>query len=347
MSVDERLILELETIARESHCGSPPSPFVALELLKSAHGNVRAMALASVILGHAWQHISEHHKAQMAFSTAIAEFRKVPAPHDETEAMILLGTSHLLSGEPLLALDHWSSALQIARKINDRELCIRVYLGIGQVYIGFGDYHSALKFNELALEMARRINHDERRCEALLNIASDAFRLQRYSYTMQCIDEAEKLLEATITNKIWSAEVVYYRGLVHGAQHHYAQARIELETAYELNVQNDNLWGKSHALTALGEVLFKMGDASAEQVLLKALQLARQGSQAALERRCNQALLGWYLQQGNLSATLPYYSDLLHDQQQASSKMSVAQLRQIQQLMSRSQIRLVGSQLGL
>ncbi|QLG88735.1 tetratricopeptide repeat protein [Chitinibacter bivalviorum] len=339
MSERDRLILELQTIAKEAHCGSPPSPLVALELLKSVKGDVYLTALASAVMGHAWQHISEHDKAQMAFSSAIEGFRAAKRARDETEAMILLGTSHLLSGEPMRALDHWSNALQIARKINDRELCIRVYLGVGQVYIGFGDMESALQFNELALEMARRLNHDERKGEALLNVASDAYRLGRYSYTLQCIAEAEKLLETTISNKIWSAEVVYFRGRVHAQQGHYAQAKLELETAYQLSEQNDNLWGKAHALTALSETLLKMGDGQTGQVLEDAHQLAKMANLAPLLLRCSQALITWYEQCGDVSASLPHYNYVLQNEQAIPVKVTAVHAKQITQLLARSRVR--------
>lgn len=344
MTEKQQLTLEFETIAKQACCGSPPSPMVALELLKTAKGDVHLTALACVILGHAWQHISEHHKAQMAFSSAIEGFKQAGYQHDETEARILLGMSHLLSGEPLKALDCWSAALVIARKINDRDLCIRVYLGVGQVYIGFGDYQAALSFNELALEMARRLNHDERKGEALLNVASDAYRLGRYNYTLQCVAEAEKILENTISNKIWSAEVVYYRGLVHAAQGHFAQAKLELETAYLLSDQNDNLWGKAHALTALGETLLQMQESNTGDVLEKAHQMASSGGMSLLIQRASRALISWYEQQGQIAKTLPYYNLVLDGEQADRVQVSPAHMSRIQQLMARSRIRVLQAQ---
>jgi tetratricopeptide (TPR) repeat protein len=346
MPDQQQQLRDLETIARQAFCGSPPSPAAALELLHSVQADVRLSALAYVILGHAWQHISEHQKAQVAFSAAIEGFKNAQRPHDETEAMILLGMSHLLSEAPLRALDCWSGALMVARKINDRDLCIRVYLGVAQVYIGFGDDHAALSFNELALEMARRLNHDERKGEALLNVASDAYRLGRYSYTLQCIAETEKLLNTTLSNKIWSAEVVYYRGVVHLAQGHYLQAKLELETAYQLSDRNDNLWGKAHALIALGEALLKMDDATAGEILEQAHTLAQASKIAALILRASLALIEWHERQGDLAATLAHYNWVLRDAQPTTLSISSAHLKQIQQLMARSRIRRLENELG-
>jgi tetratricopeptide (TPR) repeat protein len=346
MPEKKQLLLEFETIATQASHGSPPSTTVALELLKTAKGDVRLTAIACVILGHAWQHISAHHKARMAFSSAAEGFKQIQAPHHETEALIWLGMSHLLSGEPLRALDCWSQALVIARKINDRDLCTRVYLGVGQVYIGFGDYQAALGFNELALEMARRLNHDERKGEALLNVASDAYRLGRYNYTLQCVAEAEKLLNTTISNKVWSAEVVYFRGLVHCAQGHFLQAKLELETAFQLSDQNDNLWGKAHALVALGETLLKTDEPTAGEVLERAHGLASSGQMQALMRRASLALIEWHERHANLAATLPHYNLVLHEAAETSISLPAAHLNKIQTLLARSRMRLLETQLG-
>ncbi|WP_373976516.1 tetratricopeptide repeat protein [Chitinibacter sp. SCUT-21] len=345
MSDRKQLLHELEAIARRSACGSPPSPAAALDLLKSAQGDVQLTALASVILGHAWQHLSEHHKAQMAFSTAIEGFKQAQRPKDETEAIILLGMSYLQSGEPLRALDSWSTALLLARKINDREQCTRVYLGVSQVYIGFGDFHSALSFNELALEMARRLKHAERKCEALLNVASDAFRLGRYSYTLQCVAEAEKILATSVSNKIWSAEVVYFRGRVHAEQGHCLQAKLELETAFQLSEQNENLWGKAHALIALGEVLLKLNDASAGEVLERAHAMAVEAKLNPLVQRGSLALIAWYEEQGDLEATLPHYNWILQGEHRATVSISPTHMNRIQHLMARSRVRVLDQML--
>ncbi|WP_410499374.1 tetratricopeptide repeat protein [Chitinibacter sp. S2-10] len=336
---------ELELIAKNSALGSPPSPQRAQELVLAAHGDEFAQAYAQLILGHAWLHISEHVHAIVAFAAAVAGFARTRHLHEQTDAMILLGTAHLLQGKPLRALDFWSSALQMARKINDKDLCIRVNLAIAQLYLGFGDYESALKHNELALKVARWLANDERICEALINVGSDAFRLGLYSYTLQCMAEAEVLLQSKISNKVWSAEVVYYRGLVYAAQEMHEQARVALEQAYKLNKLNDNLWGKAHSLTALGEVLQALNDPGAAETLGRAHQLACNAQITHLIRRCCLALIRWFEHNNQQADTLPFYSQLLQNEDSDAVKISASHLQRIQHLLSRSQVRLLAEQL--
>lgn len=339
MSAKLQFAAQLEILARESYCGSPPAPAEARQLLQNTFDEPRLMALAQVILGHSWQHLSEHLKAQQAFLAGMLSFKAAGCLKEQTETLILLGFSHLLSNEPLIALDYWSDALVIARKLKNRKLCARIYMGISQVYIGFGDNQAALGFNELALELARKLGSDHLKCEVLLNVASDACRLKRFSYALQCLAEAEKLLQQSVVNPIWSAEIIYYLGVVHAEQKQWAQAKIELETAFALSDQNDNLWGKAHALTALAEVLLALGENNAGTILLQALSLAESGGIKPLQNRCNMALIQWHLARQNDELALPAFNALIQNEDTEKFKISAKHKQQILQLETQSRMR--------
>jgi tetratricopeptide (TPR) repeat protein len=341
MSAKLQFAAQLDVIAEQSLCGAPPSPSEAQQLLASAGSEPQQVAMAQVILGHAWQHLSAHSQAQQAFLAGIQGFKATQNQYEQTKTLILLGFSHLLSNEPLLALDYWSDALKIARILNDRELCAKVYMGIGQVYIGFGDDKAALNFNELALELARKLDSDYLKCEVLLNVASDAYRLKRFSYTLQCIAEAEKLLQQSVVNPIWSAEIIYYLGIVHAEQKLFAQAKIELETAFTLSDNNDNLWGKVHALTALGEVLLASTDETAGDILQQALSLANQAGISVLQNRCHEALIKWHLQHHQLELALPSFNALAQNNASEPFKISSKHRQQILHLETQSRLRLL------
>ncbi|MBY0444746.1 MAG: tetratricopeptide repeat protein [Burkholderiales bacterium] len=339
MSAKLQFSTQLEVIAKQPLCGSPPSPSEALQLLARAEPEPKLLAIAQVILGHSWQHLSEHGQAQQAFLAGVHGFKAIQNKQEQTKTLILLGFSHLLSNEPLLALDDWSDALKLARKLNDRELCAQIYMGIGQVYIGFGDDKAALSFNELALELARKLDSDYLKCEVLLNVASDAYRLKRFSYTLQCIAEAEKILQQSIVNPIWSAEIIYYLGIVHAEQKLFAQAKIELETAFMLSEQNNNLWGKVHALTALGEVLLALEDEIAGDILQQALFLANQSGICVLRNRCHAALIKWHLRQNNFELALPSFNALVQNEEGERLQIGAKHRRQISHLETQSRLR--------
>ncbi|WP_027469902.1 hypothetical protein [Deefgea rivuli] len=327
----------LEAALQRAECGSPPIPVIAKQWLKEVKGDARLQGIALDILAHAHQHCSEHRLAQAAFREAAERYTQAGLVSSSTTSLILLGTSHLLNSEPLLALDQWSQALLLARDVQDLAQCAKVYLGVGQVYIGFGDDETSLRYNEMALKMAKVLGDTRLECEAYLYVASDCYRLQRYTNGLAAIDCAEQRMDPQ-ENKVWAAEVVYYRGVIHAGQGLYAQAKLELETAYELSTINDNLWGRLHALAALGEVLLQLQDQSAEAVLLQALEMAQQIQLERIQARCSTALINFYLHQGQFDAALPLYASLLAQRSEAKVGVSARHQQRIAQLETRSQI---------
>lgn len=329
------VILEVEL--QRAECGSPPTPDIAQQWVREAKGDAHLQGVALDILAHAHQHFSDHRLAQAAFSQAAERYAQAGQVSSRTTSLILLGTSYLLNGEPLQALDQWSKALLLARDSQDLAQCAKVYLGVGQVYIGFGDDETSLRYNEMALKMAKVLGDTVLECEAYLYVASDNYRLRRYTSALEAIDYAEQRLGSQ-ENKVWAAEVVYYRGAIHAGQGLYAQAKLELEAAYELSSTNHNLWGRLHALVALGEVLLQLQDCTAEAVLLQALAMAEEIQMARIQKRCSMALIDYYLQQQQFDAALPLYANLLAQRSERTPSVSSRHQQRITQLATRSQI---------
>jgi tetratricopeptide (TPR) repeat protein len=327
----------LESALQRAECGSPPTPEVAMQWVQEAKGDARLQGVALDILAHAHQHFSDHRLAQAAFSEAAERYTQAGLVSSSTTSLILLGTSYLLNGEPLAALDQWSKALLLARNSQDLAQCAKVYLGVGQVYIGFGDDETSLRYNEMALKMAKVLGDTRLECEAYLYVASDNYRLQRYTSALEAIDCAEQRLDVQ-ENKVWAAEVVYYRGAIHAGQGLHALAKLELETAYDLSTANDNLWGRLHALVALGEVLLQLQESAAEAVLLQALAMAQQIQLERIQTRCSTALINYYLQQAQFDAALPLYASLFAERSERKANIGTRHQQRITQLETRSQI---------
>jgi len=321
---------------RNAECGSPPRVEVASEWVQQAKGDAHLYGIALEILGHAHQHSCEHRLAQTAFAAAVAQYRQAGSLAFATKALILLGTSLLLTEEPLLALEQWSDALVIARDTKDLAQCAKVYLAISQVYIGFGDDKTSLHYNEMALKMAKLLGDSYLTCETHLYVVSDYMRLQRYAAALAELDCAEQLL--SVPNKVWSAEIIYYRGAIHAKQGLFQQAKVELETAYELSTENHNLWGQIHALAALGEVLLALNDAKAAAILQQALALAERVNISNIVLRCNTALVQWYLQRQQAKEALPLLAKLAALNRPHTVKITASHQQRIAELENKSRI---------
>ncbi|QZA77113.1 tetratricopeptide repeat protein [Deefgea tanakiae] len=296
------LAAALSRALKSAECGSPPLPELASEWVKQARSDAHLHGMALDILGHAHQHLSAHRAAQDAFAAAIEQYQQAGSQQSATNTLILLGTSLLLSEEPLRALEQWSNALELARETQNLAQCARVYLAIGQVYIGFGEDKVALEYNQKALKMAKLLADDRLACETHLYVVNDYLRMKRYAQALAELDCAEQLL--THPNKIWAAEIIYYRGAIHAQQGLFSQAKIELETAYDLSFDNDNLWGQVQALATLGEVLLALHAENTVVILQQALSLAERIQLRSVVERCNRALIQCYLDNQQLEPAL-------------------------------------------
>nr|WP_314898662.1 tetratricopeptide repeat protein [uncultured Deefgea sp.] len=330
------LAAALTRALKSAECGSPPTPEIALDWVKQAQGDPHLHGMALDILGHPHQHLSDHRAAQAAFLAAITQYRQADSLVFATNTLILLGTSLLLSGEPLLALEQWSGALELVRVTKNLAQCARVYLAIGQVYIGFGDDAKSLAYNEKALRMAKVLGDSSLICESYLYVVSDYLRMQRYAEALVALDCAEQLLSEP--NKIWSAEIIYYRGEIHAKQGLFAQAEIELEMAHELSLENKNLWAQVNTLAALGDVLLAIGSANTESILLKALHLAEKIQVQSVQSRCRAGLIQWYLQQQQEQAALSLLAQLSQAHEPKRASISTNHQLQILALENRSRI---------
>ncbi len=328
----------LEAARGQSELGSPPEVAIAQQWVAAAQGDALLSAIALDILAHAHQHMSDHSAAQAAFRAAVAAFLDAGKSSKALNSLVLLGTSFLIDGRPMLALEQWSKALVSARDLGELRQCSKIYMGISQVYIGLGHDETALHYNEMALKIANNLGDTLLQCETQLFVASDYFRLQRYTEALAAIDNAEHWLGVPVINKVWSAEVIYYRGMIHAAQGLLEQAKIELETAYALSSQNENLWGSVHALSVLGEVLLQLQDQGCESVFRQALALCIQVSMPALTKRCANGLIQLYLQQNRPEMALPLYAYLFESHQEVTQHLSPRHRQRITQLETRSRI---------
>ncbi|WP_432723499.1 tetratricopeptide repeat protein [Jeongeupia wiesaeckerbachi] len=255
MNERHALLAVLEPIAIDAENGSPPPPADVEPLLARARavGDARLEALAMVTLGHAWQHVGRLRTAQQAFRDAAACFAAAGHTRGRIEALIEYGRARYAAGEIASALDTWSQCLELAHDNGDGDHCARVCLGVGQACVALGDHAGALRYHELALTLARPLGHDRLSCEALINVGGDAYRLRQGDRALAALAEADALLQTKVSNRVWAAEVPYYRGLVYLANGDFDAALSALAQARTAHADNHSVWGEAHSWFALGQ----------------------------------------------------------------------------------------------
>lgn len=344
---------ELAPLAREAAHGSPKSPRVIEKLLQRARklDYQPLQALAKVTLGHAWQHVGKFRQAQHAFQQGADLYQRLGDEHAHVEALVELGRSYHASGNPARALAIWSRTLEFARANHDMRNCARICLGVGQLYVAQGDHPRSLRYHELALRLARPLGDDHLCCEALLNVAGDAYRCMAHERAMAALDEAETLLGGPVHNRVWAAEIINYRGLVHHARGDYIAALAELDVAFTLHDDNNNLWGRAHALLALGRTHLQLGDTtSAQRCLEAALEMGQQSGIATLLVQSAELLAEMASSAGNHRQALTYLqlieeAECSHVSDTAGERPTATQQQRLQQLEAESRARVLKLQL--
>ncbi|AOY00741.1 hypothetical protein [Jeongeupia sp. USM3] len=337
------LLAELEPVAAAAENGSPPPPVEVEALLARARecSDIRLEGLALVTLGHAWQHVGRLRTAQQAFRDAAECFRDAGHARARSEALIELGRARYAGGDIAAALDTWSQCLALAHDNGDRDHCARICLGVGQAYVALGDGEAALRHHELALTLARPIGHDRLCCEALINVAGDAYRLQRYERAEAVLAEADALLQTKVSNKVWAAEVHYYRGLVCLARNDVDGALAALSAAHRAHADNLSVWGEAHACLALGQACEAAGRPGVASVhYLAGRTLAQRAGLIALHRQLLHRLVALARNGGDFATALArlHELDALGDGIAAEPRWSPARQARLAGLETRSHV---------
>ncbi|GAA5787480.1 tetratricopeptide repeat protein [Chitiniphilus shinanonensis] len=300
---------ELRPLAVAAANGSPEPPAVAADLVARARrfGDPATLACALVTLGHAHQHVGALADAQAAFRAAVPLYAQAGDEHASVEAQVELGYSHYAAGEYPRALATWLDSLEQVRERRDLHHGTRVYLGVGKVYYALEDFGSALRYHELALQLVRGLDSPKLCCEVLINIAGDAYRQQHFDRAQRALAEAAELLAGPVSNHVWEAEVESYLGLIHFARGEYPAAREKLDHAFAIHQENQNLWGKSHVLLALGRTHARLGELErAEACLTSADELAGQARLDNVSRQAAELLADLAQRRGDFAAALRY-----------------------------------------
>ncbi|MBM3117504.1 hypothetical protein [Jeongeupia naejangsanensis] len=313
MNERNALLADLEPIAINAENGSPPPPAEVEALLARARavGDARLEALAMVTLGHAWQHVGRLRAAQQAFRDAAACFAAAGHTRGRIEALIEFGRARYAAGEVAPALDTWSQCLELAHDNGDADHCARVCLGVGQACVALGDHAGALRYHELALSLARPLGHDRLTCEALINVGGDAYRLQQGDRALTALAEADALLQTKVNNRVWAAEVPYYRGLVCLANGDPDAALSALAQARTAHSANHSVWGEAHSWFALGQAHEAAAQpAHAGECYQAARQLVRNAGLIALHQQLLRRLAALARTNDDMVAALGWLREL-------------------------------------
>lgn len=207
------------------------------------------------------------------------------------------------------------NALRLAESANVRKQKIRAYQNLGALYSMSGDYSSALRYDNLALQ-----NSLENRDSANLsidynNVASDYLDLGEYDEAYFYFTQAFRIARV-LDDSLRMAIALHNVGRVFKELGQYDRALEHLGLSMSMSTRIGDREGIPYSLDEIGDVMIRKGDYdSALKTLLKSVNLTRDHHVLVLEPVTLAKLATVNLHTGDYDRALAYYDTtfLLHD----------------------------------
>ncbi|QLG88889.1 GGDEF domain-containing protein [Chitinibacter bivalviorum] len=169
------------------------------------------------------------------------------------------GRLHLSASEYGLALKAWTISLKKALSVKAFDIYADCCMGIGDVYFAHQQAGDALRWHEVGLDFARKVNDPEQLAESYLHVAADLNLLGEYQLVLALSKTGESIFQAS-QHKAWLADWYSYRGEAYWALAEYDSAKKWLHTAWEINRKTSYLWSQSLNLLNLGKVYVALSE---------------------------------------------------------------------------------------
>lgn len=198
-------------------------------------------------------------------------------------------------------------ALRIAQGSKSIEARIRAYQNIGGLYAISGDYSSALRYDNMALQTSLENRDSANLSTDYNNVANDYYDLGEYDEAYFYFTQSYRVARA-IDDSLRMAIALHNVGRVFKELGQYDRALEHLNLSLAMSRRVNDLEGVPYALDEIGDVLLRKQEYdSALKVLLRSLSLTRAQNVHALEPRTLTKLATVHLNAAHYENALAYY----------------------------------------
>lgn len=222
--------------------------------------------------------------------------------------------------------EHAENALKIAEARNIRKQKVRAYQNLGALYAISGDYSTALRYDNLALQSSL-----ERRDSASLsmdynNVASDYFDLGEYDEAYFYFTQSYRIARS-VDDSLRMAIALHNVGRVFKELGQYDRALEHLELSMEMSRHVGDLEGIPYSLDEIGDVLIRKGEYdSALEVLHNSLEMTRTQKVHVLEPKTLSKLATVHLHAGDYANALAYYDTTHNLHERTGNEFGIAEV---------------------
>jgi len=218
------------------------------------------------------------------------------------------------------------NALKIAENSNIPKQKIRAYQNIGALYAISGDYSTALRFDNLALQNSLEGRDSTNLSMDYNNVANDYYDLGEYDEAYFYFTQSFRVARA-IEDSLRMAIAIHNVGRVFKELGQYERSLAHLSLSLEMSRKINDIEGVPYSLDEIGDVLLRKGEYdSALKILLQSVDLTRQQNLRILEPRTLAKLATVHLHSKDYDNALAYYDTTFKLHQKTGNEFGIAEV---------------------
>lgn len=217
-------------------------------------------------------------------------------------------------------------ALKIAEEKDLVKSKILAYENIGTVYSASGDYTTALKYDNMALENSMSVKDSVKLAVDYNNIGNDYYDLGEFDEAYFYFKQSFRM--ANLVNDSLRMTVALHNvGKVFKELGQYGQALEHLRLSKRMSEEIDDYVGIAYSYDALGDLQIKKRQYdSALSLLRNSLQITRQYREHVLEPRTLIRIAGLYTRKNNVAGALAVYDSAYRLHRKTNNRFGLAEV---------------------
>jgi signal transduction histidine kinase len=217
-------------------------------------------------------------------------------------------------------------AIRIAEEKNLKRSKARAYQHLGTLYTLSGDYTSALKFDNMALQQSLILNDSSRISDNYNGVANDYYDLGEYDEAYYYFTQAYRIGKK-INDSLRMTIAMHNVGRVFKELGQYSKALEHLQISQKLSLSINDRDGIPYSLDEIGDVQLRKGEYdSALQTLQRSLRLTRERKLEVLEPRTLTKIANTYMHKKNFRNALAYYDSTYRLHAKTSNQFGIAEV---------------------
>ena len=168
-------------------------------------GDIESQAIAQSNIGEYYLSVAEdYNKSQELMEQALSNFKKIDSPRWEAKLLNNLALVYYHLGQKDKGIQTANTALEIAKKIRDRNAQLYSLGVLSNISNYSGDFEESIEYELEALKIARETQDKDNEIKSLGNIGSAYFDLQQYAqaeeYLFESLNLYEQFIRADLTD---------------------------------------------------------------------------------------------------------------------------------------------------